>query len=521
MADLVWVSGEEAKAVQGIKDVRSDAAGQDWTYVVYAGTSGASSSQLKHGGTGTGGVEALKGHLPEDNIVFALLRVSDKIDMSVTVKFVWINWVGPKTPRMMQSKLSVQLGSIKQFFQPFSTDLTVHKQEELSHEIIMERVLAYSVSGSKVIDSTGGAAYRGVAATSGTQKVSAATAKMAEGSVTFADGLRQQVNVIRDDNSGVNWVLVGYADPSKPGLVLLAKGSGGADELKSHLASDNVAYGLIRKIEKIDHTDAVKFCYIRWIGKDIPFMQRARLGTQAGDVADFFHPFHTSLDAPELVDVTDENVMRLIQSASGTYQHVLDDAQAARVHSKPVVTTSKQPAATSAQPKPSSAQPRSAAEPKSAPASSASDDTVVVGAGIREAIQSVRNDTNLVDWALVTYDHSNGKNQSKNLVLVGTGQGGLAELKGKLADNIVGYALYRTTEKVDDSETVKFIFIDWRGPQIHRMQRAILGTHSGAVRQLFHPYHVDLLDVSKQDEVTDEAIMAKVRKAAGTANYVL
>jgi len=85
-------------------------------YITFAGTSGAASGQLKFGGSGKGDIDVLKGHLPEDNIVFALARVSDKIDMSVTVKFVHINWVGPKTPRMMQSKLSVQLGAIKAFF---------------------------------------------------------------------------------------------------------------------------------------------------------------------------------------------------------------------------------------------------------------------------------------------------------------------------------------------------------------------------------------------------------------------
>jgi len=96
---------------------------------------------------------------------------------------------------------------------------------------------------------------------------------MAEGSISFADGLRQQIGVIRDDSSGLNWVLVGYADPSKPHLTLLGKGSGGVSELRTQLSADNVAYGLVRKIERIDDTDAVKFCYIRWIGKDIPFMQ--------------------------------------------------------------------------------------------------------------------------------------------------------------------------------------------------------------------------------------------------------
>jgi hypothetical protein len=486
--------------------------------VTYAGTSGAAAGQLKQAASGTGGINELKGHLPEDNIGFALVRVSDKIDMSVTVKFVWINWIGPKTPRMMQSKLSVQLGSIKQYYQPFSTDLTIHNQDELSHEIVMERVLAYSVSGNKVIDATGGAAYRAVAATSGTQKVNAATGKMADGPVSFADGLRQQVNTIRDDNSGVNWVLIGYSEPSKPQLVFLGKGSGGVAELKAQLSPDNVAYGLARKIERIDDTDAVKFCYIRWIGKDIPFMQRAKLGTHSGDISEFFHPYHTSLDAPELSDVTDEHVMKLIQTASGTYKHVLsDDVAAARVQSKPAV---QKPAAAapSAQPKPVSSKAPTQAKPVP---TTANDDVVSIGAGIREAIQSVRNDTNLTDWALATYEFPSGKNQSKSLVLVGTGQGGLSELKSKLGDSMVGYALYRTTERVDDSETVKFVFIDWRGPQVHRMQRAILGTHSGAVRAVFEPYHVDLLDVSKQEEVTDDLIMAKVRKAAGTANYVL
>lgn len=30
MAELVWAPGEEAKAIQGIKDVRNDATGIEW-----------------------------------------------------------------------------------------------------------------------------------------------------------------------------------------------------------------------------------------------------------------------------------------------------------------------------------------------------------------------------------------------------------------------------------------------------------------------------------------------------------
>lgn len=100
--------------------------------MTFVGNKGAAANQLRFGGSGSGGVDELKGSLPEDNIVFALVRVTDKIDMSVTVKFAWINWVGSKTPRMMQSKLSVLMGAIKQFFQarslPSSTALLAYSR---------------------------------------------------------------------------------------------------------------------------------------------------------------------------------------------------------------------------------------------------------------------------------------------------------------------------------------------------------------------------------------------------------
>jgi len=82
------------------------------------------------------------------------------------------------------------------------------------------------------------------------------------------------------------------------------------------------------------------------------------------------------------------------------------------------------------------------------------------------------------------------------------------------------YGLYRTTEQIDDSVTVKFCHIDWRGENIHRMQRAKLATHSGAVRALFHPFHVDI-QASQDDEITPEVIERKINGASGTAVHVL
>lgn len=54
-----------------------------------------------------------------------------------------------------------------------------------------------------------------------------------------------------------------------------------------------------------------------------------------------------------------------------------------------------------------------------------------------------------------------------------------------LSDNIVAYGLLRKTDKIDESLTIKFVFINWVGENIDRMHRARLGTYQGAVRELF------------------------------------
>jgi len=52
------------------------------------------------------------------------------------------------------------------------------------------------------------------------------------------------------------------------------------------------------------------------------------------------------------------------------------------------------------------------------------------------------------------------------------------------------------------------------------MQKAVLATHSGAVKELFHPYHVDI-HASTEDEITEASIGDKIKNAAGTAVHVL
>ena len=84
-------------------------------------------------GQGSGGVNEIREHVKEDNVFFALFRLTDKIDDSVTVKFVMLytlhltfrNWLGEKLPRMAKARLSVHRGTIEALLNVYHCFLTL------------------------------------------------------------------------------------------------------------------------------------------------------------------------------------------------------------------------------------------------------------------------------------------------------------------------------------------------------------------------------------------------------------
>jgi len=377
--------------------------------------------------------------------------------------------------------------------------------------------MGYSGSGSKVIDSsTGKTTLKTQVGGTSTSSSTSSKREVAD-QVTFHADVTAAIRDVKGNHSPISWLVVGYERPDSAFLVVVAAGEGDENnvaELASYLNDDNVCYCLIRKTEQIDNSLTAKFVYIRWIGNNIPRMLKAKLGTHAGDIYNAFAPCHTSLDTPDFHEVTDENIMKQIMIASGTYKHVLD-------HNP--VTTPQQHHQPQHQPRPTPSS-GGVGRTTSAPKFDQKSDTKTIEKvveyideeGIKQAIQEVRKDSSDTDWVLITYDAP----QSKTLKLAGIGSGGLEELKSQLTPEVVMYGILRITEKIDDSVTVKFCHIDWRGENIHRMQRAKLATHSGDIRALFHPFHVDV-QASQDDELTDHVIRSKVNAASGTAVHVL
>ena len=69
-----------------------------------------------------------------------------------------------------------------------------------------------------------------------------------------------------------------------------------------------------------------------------------------------------------------------------------------------------------------------------------------------------RDDSSPSDWVLAGYEGNNPKNE---LVVLGSGTGGLGELKEALQNDLVLYGLLRVSDRVDDITTTKFVYIMW------------------------------------------------------------
>ena len=105
------------------------------------------------------------------------------------------------------------------------------------------------------------------------------------------------------------------------------------------------------------------------------------------------------------------------------------------------------------------------------------------------------------------------------MVPVGSGEGGIEEMKQQLQPDQINYGLVRVYDCYDGHTTTKFVLILWVGESVKIMRKARITTHKGAVLSFLGQYHVDI-PCSNHDEVNQEIIMTAVQKASGTANFV-
>jgi hypothetical protein len=82
----------------------------------------------------------------------------------------------------------------------------------------------------------------------------------------------------------------------------------------------------------------------------------------------------------------------------------------------------------------------------------------------KDALKSVRDDSAGVTLVAATYEGTS--QDSVGLLHVGSGDGDALQALLKANTDKIVFALLRTTEKIDNSVTTKFAFVNFQGPQV-------------------------------------------------------
>lgn len=304
-----------------LKSLRDTTSQTDW---LLAGHVDNNPDSVRLAGSGSGGYEEMSASFDETAVMYGLLRVQQKIDLSTTTKFVYIYYIGEKVPALQRGKIGTSHSAVKTALSPFHVDFEITNASELSTESIANKV----AETSGVVNKTKEVSHS-VTDSHSSHKKSAfgfqgnAPESRSSAGLTIDQTILDAIADVRNDKTETNWALASYHgnDVKKP-LELVATGNGGVDELSSHLNPEMIGYGLIRVVDIIEGIKTVKFVFIIHIGSSIPITKKAVVATHKGGVVDGFGSIHLTVEISGSHEISDESLLAKVQEASGSKSKV-------------------------------------------------------------------------------------------------------------------------------------------------------------------------------------------------------
>lgn len=135
---------------------------------------------------------------------------------------------------------------------------------------------------------------------------------------------------------------------------------------------------------------------------------------------------------------------------------------------------------------------------------------------LEQAIADVRTDDTETNWAL--FGHVDGN--PNYICFLAAGSNGVEEFAENLDDSQVLYGLLRVTETIDMSQTTKFVYVRFLGPEVSFSKKGKYGVVSGSVDKIFSPYQLTM-EIEAKDEISEELVMKRITETSGTSNKVL
>jgi len=321
----------ESDFQEAIKALRADHTETNWVLAAHVDNI---PDTIRLTGSGSGGVDQLVASLNENSVMYGIVRVTQKIDLSTTVKFAYVYFIGEQVPALLRGKIATHSSDIKKLFSPFHIDFEITNPSEIDSSVIDKKISENTGKVDKVRDVSydGSQHERGFTSSSsvnsGVKKSSFGfqgqnSAATAGNTIPADSAVAEAIADVRNDKTETNWTVAAYeGNDLKKKLAHVASGNGGIDEATANLGPDVVAYILIRVVDVIEKIRTVKFAFITYVGPDVPIMKKAKVTTNKGGVTALFNPFHVSQEITNASEVSDESLLALVQDASGSKSKV-------------------------------------------------------------------------------------------------------------------------------------------------------------------------------------------------------
>lgn len=310
------------------------------------------------------------------------------------------------------------------------------------------------------------------------------------------DAFKNAMASVRSDITSDVYVIVSHVNDDPTRVDVLKVGTN-VEEIAEYLDSKQVMYILARYESTFDMSTTVKFVYFRWLGEEVT--KKGKFGVVHGSIQSLFNPYHAFLETGAKEDFDTEKILHGLEETTGKKSKVVEVTEGRQMRG----FTSTQ-------------LPNREKVAKSGPTVSTGGANIDIADEVVEAVGQVRSDADPVHWLVAEYKDGSPKGP---IILTRTGEGDSNEMVECFCEDKPMYALFRTTDVVDEITTVKFVYIIWVGNGVKPMTKAKISTHKGTAEQLFGPFHVAIF-ATDLSEVSEKVIMEKVTTASGSKSHV-
>jgi len=126
--------------------------------------------------------------------------------------------------------------------------------------------------------------------------------------------IKDAYDQVRDDNSPVNWLSLGYGS-SKKTLELYGSGEGSLEEFTAGLKDDEVTFGYVRIL--YGDSQRAKFVLISYVPDGLSILTKARANTHKPAITQYLKYMHSDVYANSKAELDEDVIQAKLKAAAG------------------------------------------------------------------------------------------------------------------------------------------------------------------------------------------------------------